>query len=216
MAGTTVDEDNVVYKTVCQSLIAHGVEKVNLDLVLEIGAGKEKLKAIEDVLKHLHLENAIDALEVHHTFKSSLTEAYRQLPVKPVAGTLEIFAKLRQQGVLVVLNTGYTQDIATTLITKLKWQQGVHFDALITADDVVNGRPQPDMIIKAMQHFDINDPSDVLKIGDSAIDIEEGINANCGITIGVLSGAQNRDQLQQAKPDYILDSVASLDEVIEL
>ncbi|MDN5216008.1 hypothetical protein QQ020_28275 [Fulvivirgaceae bacterium BMA12] len=49
MAGTTVDEDNVVYKTV-QSTINEADHDVSLEFVLEHGAGKEKHKAIHDIL----------------------------------------------------------------------------------------------------------------------------------------------------------------------
>ncbi|RUA13561.1 MAG: hypothetical protein DSY83_11095, partial [Flavobacteriia bacterium] len=47
MAGTTVNEDNVVYKTVRKALARSGVE-VTLETVLEFGAGKEKFKAISE------------------------------------------------------------------------------------------------------------------------------------------------------------------------
>ncbi|MBS1527010.1 MAG: HAD family hydrolase, partial [Bacteroidetes bacterium] len=50
MAGTTVDENNVVYKTVQQAINQAGFN-VTLDEVLAQGAGKEKLQAIKDVLR---------------------------------------------------------------------------------------------------------------------------------------------------------------------
>jgi len=81
---------------------------------------------------------------------------------------------------------------------------------LITSDDVEKGRPHPDMIHLAMKKFNIGNPDLVLKAGDSAIDIEEGTNAGCGVTIGVLSGAQNREQLRSAGPTLILDSLTEL------
>lgn len=43
MAGTTVNEDNVVYKTVRDAFAKHGVE-VSLETVLRFGAGKENLR----------------------------------------------------------------------------------------------------------------------------------------------------------------------------
>ena len=49
-----------------------------------------------------------------------------------------------------------------------------------------------------------------MKVGDSAIDIEEGKNANCGITVGVLTGAQNRAQIQEANPTYMIESLNEL------
>ncbi len=44
MAGTTVDEQNVVYKTLQKAINREGYE-FTLEQVLEQGAGKEKLKA---------------------------------------------------------------------------------------------------------------------------------------------------------------------------
>ena len=37
-----------------------------------------------------------------------------------------------------------------------------------------------------------------------------GKNANCGITVGVLTGAQNRAQIQEANPTYIIESLNEL------
>ena len=50
MAGTTVNEDNVVYKTVQQVINEEGFN-ISLADVLEHAAGKEKHQAITDVLK---------------------------------------------------------------------------------------------------------------------------------------------------------------------
>ncbi len=49
MAGTTVDEDNVVYKTVRAAINAAGY-LFSQDQVQQAGAGKEKSQAIRDVL----------------------------------------------------------------------------------------------------------------------------------------------------------------------
>ena len=49
MAGTTVDEDNVVYKTLQRAIADHGYP-FTFDEVLAEGAGKEKLQAIKSIL----------------------------------------------------------------------------------------------------------------------------------------------------------------------
>lgn len=213
MAGTTVDEQNIVYKTLCKAINEYGVE-VALDTVLEFGAGKEKHQAIKDVLSHLRSDKLKESEVIFNNFKRMLDAAYKNLDVKPIKGVQRILLNLRADGIKVVLNTGYNIEIATLLLGKLQWDKKVHFDALITASDVEKGRPHPEMIQKAMNLFDINDATKVLKAGDSAIDIEEGKNANCGLTIGVLSGAQTKDQLKVANPDFIINSLVSLDEVL--
>ena len=215
MAGTTVNEDNIVYKTVQKSLMDAGYE-VSLEMVLENGAGKEKRNAIADVLRKLNGqepgEEKVDV--IFEAFKQGLKTAYETLNVTSYEGVEELFAYLRSKDIKVVLNTGYDRKTAQGLIDKLGWQIGKDIDDMITADDVKIGRPTAEMIELAMQRFSIDDPSKVLKAGDSAIDIEEGKNANCGLTIGVLTGAQTKEQLQQANPTYIWANLAELKKMV--
>lgn len=212
MAGTTVNEDNVVYKTVRAALAQHGVE-VPLGTVLEFGAGKEKFKAISDILQE-NKANSVDPNAVFEDFKKMLEEAYTNLNVTTYEGVEELFKKLKSLDIKVVLNTGYDRRTAQSLLKKLGWEPGNQIDALITADDVVKGRPSSEMIDKAMKMFKIAEPAKVLKAGDSVIDIEEGKNAHCGWTVGVLTGAQTREQLATAEPTMILNSLSDLAEVL--
>lgn len=211
MAGTTVDEDNVVYKTVQQVINDEGFN-VSLDEVLKYGAGKEKHQAISDVLRACTQLTDINLMAdiVFSKFKIALNNAYETLEIKTFEGTEQLFKDLRDSHIKVVLNTGYDSKIAHLLLDKLGWIVGETIDGLVTADDVENGRPEGDMIIVAMKNTGVVDTRKVLKVGDSAIDIEEGKNANCGITAGVLTGAQNRTQIQQANPTYIIESLNEL------
>ncbi len=209
MAGTTVDEQNVVYKTLHKALNAHGVA-VDLNTVLRIGAGKEKHQAIKDVLVEFMPNKLGESEVIFEEFKRMLDQAYENLEVIPIKGVENVLLNLRQKGIIVVLNTGYDRQIAEKLLEKLAWDKNIHYDLLLTASDVEKGRPHPEMIHKAMEVFNITNARFVLKAGDSAIDIEEGKNANCGVTIGVLSGAQTKEQLEVQSPDYILLSLSEL------
>ena len=66
------------------------------------------------------------------------------------------------------------------------------------------------MIFLAMKKFDIKDAREVAKIGDSSIDIEEGKNAGCGLTIGITTGAHTRTQLLAAGPDLVIDDLTQV------
>ncbi|MDQ6530527.1 phosphonatase-like hydrolase [Flavobacterium sp. LHD-85] len=209
MAGTTINEQNIVYKSLHKSINKFGID-VSLELVLSLGAGKEKYQAIQDILKYINITDKEKTDQIFEYFIEILDQEYLTAKVLPIEGIEKVMENLKKDGVKVVLNTGYNSLVANALLEKLNWKIGIQYDALITADDVEQGRPFPDMIFNAMKLFNITDASRVLKAGDSAIDIEEGKNAKCGITIGVLSGAQTRLQLEEAKPDYILDSLASL------
>ncbi len=212
MAGTTVDEDNVVYKTLQKAINVAGVD-VSFEEVLLHGAGKEKEKAIKDILLSVGVVNSQVTSDAFKYFLTHLQLAYITLPIKPQPGANEVFKSLKNKGLFVVLNTGYNLETAESLIQKLGWQIGKDFDALVTASDVLNNRPMPDMIHLAMQQFGITDATEVVKVGDSAIDIEEGKNAGCSITIGITTGAHTKAQLGAANPSFIVNG---LEEILPL
>lgn len=217
MAGTVVNEDNVVYKTVQKAINKVGYS-VSLEYVLKEGAGKEKHQAIKDILNKIKKEEGIDlgvsSNEIFKNFEVMLDMAYKQLDVKPYEGLEMLMAELKQRGIKIALNTGYNKKMADFLLDKMNWKKGIQYDLLVTADDVQNGRPAPDMILKAMERLNISKPENVIKIGDSAIDIEEGKDAGCGYTIAVTTGAQNYDQLSLANPDHILNDLTKLIDII--
>jgi hypothetical protein len=84
MAGTTVDEDNVVYKTL-QDAIVHYSYPVSLNQVLEFGAGKEKLQAIIDILENTGFKVTSDTIDlIFAYFNDKLAKNYDSLDVKPL------------------------------------------------------------------------------------------------------------------------------------
>lgn len=210
MAGTTVDEDNVVYKTLHAAIQQAGFP-CSFDQVLEWGAGREKLQAIQFVLQSLNYSpNDTEANAIYADFIIRLSAAYQALHIKEIPHANEVMRILRQKNILVVLNTGYNLTTAQTLLHKLGWREGIDFDALITASDVLSARPFPDMIQLAMNRFQIEDPSVVVKVGDSTIDIEEGRNAGCSLNIGITTGAHTKKQLETVNPDFIIDDLIEL------
>jgi len=212
MAGTTVDEDNVVYKTLRKAVNDQGFH-CSLEHVLRVGGGQEKKQAIRDLLRGEEVENADLEFMVNNTYQQFITQleqAYRDLEVKACPGSEAVFATLREQGIKVALNTGYQQATATNLLQKLGWREGEQIDLLVTASDVANSRPAPDMILLAMEKLSIDNPKQVAKIGDTAIDIKEGQNAGCGLTLGITTGAQTRQQIARAEPDGIIEHLSEL------
>ena len=210
MAGTTVNEDNVVYKTLRKAINEAGFE-FTLDQVLAEGAGKEKLQAIKSVLSvYRGIEEESLASSIFQNFLKQLETAYDTMEILPQNNAADLFTELKKRGIIVVLNTGYNLQTAHSLISKLGWIIGDQIDAVVTASDVSNNRPKPDMIILAMKQFDITDPQEVLKVGDSTIDIEEGRNAGCRFNIGITTGAHTKEQLETVNPDFILDNLLEL------
>src|SRR5680860_1144185 len=163
MAGTVVNEGNVVYKTLQKAINKKGRD-LTLDFVLEHGAGKEKHQAIKDILAAIDVDSKSEPSEpIFEDFKTMLDEAYDTLVVTSFAGVEKLLANLKSQKIKVALNTGYNTKIAKLLLKKMNWVKGKHYDALVTADDAAKGRPHPDMILKAMEILNVSDASKVLK-----------------------------------------------------
>jgi phosphonatase-like hydrolase len=215
MAGTTVNEDNVVYKTLRKAINESGFD-FSLDQVLAQGAGKEKLQAIKSVLAVYG--NVVDdelSQAIYEQFIQQLATAYDTMEILPQENAAEVMEALKSRHILVVLNTGYNAATADSLISKLGWVKGEHFDGLVTASDVTRNRPEPDMILVAMEQFDITDPSQVIKVGDSTIDVEEGRNAGCEINIGITTGAHTREQLETVQPSFIIENLVELLPIVD-
>ena len=215
MAGTTVNEDNVVYKTLQKAINKKGFD-FTLDQVLAEGAGKEKLEAIQSILKVYARNTDKDlANEIYSDFMDLLSKAYEDIDVLPQPNAEELFEILKKRNIRVILNTGYNADIADSLVKKLGWKKGIEFDSLITSSDVEKNRPDPEMIDLAMDIYGVIDPKKVIKVGDSIIDIEEGQNAGCVLNVGITTGAHNFLQLQSANPDYIINDLLELVPIID-
>lgn len=146
MAGTAVNEDNTVYKTV-RKAIQNAGHQVNLTDVLTHGAGKEKRVAIADVLTAKSIaasEEQIDA--IHTDFRQMLDQAYRNADIKLFDSVVKVLPMLKTMGIKAAFNTGYKRVMAEFLLDKIGVTVGEDIDMLAASDDVEHGRPHPDMI----------------------------------------------------------------------
>lgn len=215
MAGTAIDEDNVVYKTIQKSFSEHNIS-ITLDIVLEHGAGKEKRQAIIDILQategKIPKNTLVDA--IHTRFKQLLDQAYEQHPMQVFPSVKKVITELHEKNIKVAFNTGYSSLVARNILHKVAVEEGKDIDLLITSDDVTQGRPAPDMILLACEKLGVT-PKESIKIGDSGIDIIEGQNAGVKYSIGVTTGAQNLSQLKASQPDFIFDDMMELLPILE-
>jgi len=134
--------------------------------------------------------------------------------IEPLPNVEETFAVLHAQGVQVGINTGFSHDIADTIVTRLRWREKGLIDHLIGSDEVELGRPHPFMIRKMMQDGGIANPLEVAKVGDTEVDVREGQNAGCKYVIGVTTGTFSREELQAYHPTHIIDDIAQVIEII--
>ena len=128
-----------------------------------------------------------------------------------IPGTSDVFVKLKTSEVKIAVGSGFPHSVVESIVSTLQWENLV--DYLCSAEKAGHGRPHPAMIHAAMKFFDITDPRTVVKVGDTKADVEEGKNAGCW-TVAVLTGTQSLECIKESCPDFIINSVADLPDLL--
>ena len=87
-------------------------------------------------------------------------------------------------------------------------------ETIITSDDVEKRKPAPDPLIACAKQLDIP-PAKCVYVGDTTTDMQAGKAAGMR-TVGVLTGFDDQDALNQEMPDAIIESIKDLKDVIVL
>ena len=197
VAGTTILDGDAVLQGLIQALDPY--VHVTLDDARGV-MGLPKPVAIRDLLSAFGTwtDGALDALvdEVHRSFKRAIIERYRDDDAVVAApGAERLFELLRRSGVRVALDTGFSRDILDPLLRRVGWGQNGSIDVSVTSDEVERGRPFPELIYRAMELAGVTSAARVVKVGDTLSDMREGLNAGCGLVVGVTHGTHTREQL---------------------
>src|SRR5262249_17960150 len=197
LAGTTVRDGDAVGGAFRAALAAAGVQggRGAVDGVM----GLAKPAAIRQLLARASATAGEAEVEaIHADFVRRMQRFYAEDPgVGEISGAAEAFRRLRAAGIRVALNTGFSRPILEPLLARLGWSVPQTVDAAVTSDEVEHGRPHPDMIRLLMTRLGITDPGAVAKVGDTWVDLEEGIRAGCGLVVGVGTGTHSLAQLRE-------------------
>jgi phosphonatase-like hydrolase len=131
-----------------------------------------------------------------------------------VADAEEVFVALQEMGIRVALDTGFSRDITDIILQRVGWADGKLVDASAASDEVPQGRPYPFMIQKIMAELGIEDPQTVIKIGDTEVDINEGHQAGCLMSIGITSGVFSEAELIPHHPTHLAKSLLEVLEIV--
>lgn len=141
------------------------------------------------------------------------TEAFvRRLPeVRPLPGARDLLSRLSRQNVPWAIATSGNPRTAGPSIDLL----GVKPKVVITREDVVHAKPDPDLFLAAADRLGV-DILDSIVVGDSVWDLLAAQRAR-SLGVGLLSGGYGREELEQAGAyrvyDDPLDLLEHLDEV---
>ncbi len=209
MVGTTVEAGDEVPRSFREALGSVGI--VLSDAAISKIRGRSKRNAISDLLAEHAVDpvGKIDQVElVYARFQSALRDAYHST-ARAVPGAEDVFRYLGRAGVGVVLTTGLDGGTAQLLFEGLGWGS-LGLLGLVTGDDVSRGRPAPDLIFSAMNLAGVGEAQSVVSVGDTTSDLDAAAAAGVGYSVGVLSGAHSRSQLENHPHSVILESVQTL------
>ncbi|MBE0689260.1 MAG: phosphonoacetaldehyde hydrolase [Anaerolineae bacterium] len=150
---------------------------------------------------------------------------------EPIPGVVDMAAALRTRGVKIGSTTGYTRAMLDALMP-VAAARGYEPDASVAADEVPAARPAPWMAFMNAMMLDVYPMAALVKVGDTPVDITEGLNADMW-TVGVaqtgnelglsaaevaaLSAAELaarlrpiQERLHHAGAHYVIDSAADL------
>jgi phosphonatase-like hydrolase len=208
MSGTTIEDKNEVLDCFQEALRLTGLERDKTSINTMMGWSKI------EVFRHFWTEELgkradfleFKAQESFGVFRQLLENYYVQNAMQPTEGCLETFAFLREKGIKIALNTGFYRKVVDILLRKMDWKIGRDIDFVIASDEVPRGRPESFMIKAAMRRFGIKDPQEVIKIGDTPVDLEEGRNAGC-LTFGLTNGSHTEEELAALDSDGLYGSL---------
>lgn len=224
LAGTTVfDEGDVVAHALRSALIEEAQLETTIEQINRV-MGIAKPLAITHLLREASRipehpdtagQSATLVAKIHQRFVRGMIDHYRLSPsVREMPGATETFRRLRESGIKVALNTGFSRDITDTILNRLGWSEKHVIDASITSDEVPQGRPAPFMIHRLMERLGVSDVRRVIKVGDTPSDLHEGTRAGCGRVVGVTNGSHSRQQLLDQPHTDLIPGVSHLPETL--
>lgn len=208
IAGTTVEDDG---------LVLEAFRNTAIDMELRAGTVPydDAVNYAQNTMGHSKIEvfrhifsTDVRARQANLAFERHYAKFVSEFGVNEIPGASELFATLRARSIKIALTTGFSKTTQELILNSLGWKEKVDYFGSPGATE--RGRPYPDMILAAMNNLGIENPQNVIVLGDTSSDIQAAKKANVCLAVGVLSGAHGSTELLNADADLILDSVSDL------
>lgn len=244
-AGTIVDFGSVApVDAFVEAFSRFGVDLTRDEARAPMGLGKR-----DHILALAAMPRVAEAWQVAHGRPFEPADADRVFTVfepanalsarrraRLIPGVVDVAARLRERGIAIGTNTGYTREIMGAVKIEAA-RQGFEPDCIVCTDEVATGRPSPLMLYLALARLGAHPASRAVKVDDTAPGIVEGLAAGCW-TVGVsatgngvglaeaelesLDPARRAalvgragETLRAAGAHYVIDSVAGLEPVLD-
>lgn len=217
MAGTTVKDNDDVHNALISAMKQFGypVSRGEANDVM----GYPKPDAIRSLLENVEPDHDIISTgyinKIHKVFVEEMIHFYKTSP--EFGGTPnaeETFSKLKEKGIMIGLDTGFSKDITDVIVERLGWLKEGKIDFVVASDEVKAGRPHPYMIQELMRKAGVESSDQVAKVGDTVADLQEGTNAKTKFVIGIASGAYTRAELEVSPHTQIIGNLLEVVEIV--
>ncbi|MGD6968434.1 pyrophosphatase PpaX [Rossellomorea vietnamensis] len=145
------------------------------------------------------------------TYRTYNLEKHDSL-VTEFEGVFETVQTLSQNGCKLAIVSTKIRDVVIKGLKLTNLDQ--FFDVIITLDEVVNAKPDPEPVQKALSALG-STPEESIMVGDNHHDVLAGKNAGT-LSAGVAWSAKGREYLDQYEPDFMLETMADLLDVVGL
>ena len=206
VGGTLVKTDSAILEALHQALAGEGILFRNEKEVVNV-FGQGQLKNV-----HTAVVGSYDGTNVDEKIKVCFTSFQRIFPsyvmdqfviINHVREGLE---QLQQRGMRLVVLTGFDTRETAFFLERMRLQQ--YFDIVLSAEDIVLHRPDPQGLVVALQRLGLM-RDEVLYVGDAMVDIQFARNAGIKV-VCVKTGAQDNALLEKEKPDYLVDNLKEM------
>ncbi len=130
--------------------------------------------------------------------------------VKRIDGVVELLQDLKKKGIMLAVASGNDRVFLRKALNFLCLDDV--FDLVLSADDVKNSKPDPEMVYRAMDEFGVN-ADEILFVGDARNDVLAAKNAGVSCAV-VLTGVLDRGSAKEFEPDFILESVLDVESLV--
>jgi phosphoglycolate phosphatase len=214
MVGTTVADDGIVERAFALAAERSGIATgEGFDAALQYVRDTMGQSKIE-VFRVLAEGDEDAAQHANAAFEGAYAEFVASEGVAEIAGAADVIRELRGAGASVVLTTGFSPVTRDAIIDALGWRDLA--DAVLSPADAGRGRPYPDLPLTALLRTGASAVDAMVVVGDTASDVVSGVNAGAGFVVGVLSGAHDRDALEAAGADAVIDDITELPALLGL
>lgn len=130
--------------------------------------------------------------------------------VSVLPGAESTFRTLNQRGIRLAIFTGSDGE-SLSLLEEADLLQ--YFDPVVTGREVTNRKPEPDGILRCLEHMSI-DPTAAIYVGDSVADVAASCAAGV-LSVSMLTGAGDSGSLSFAGTHRIMAGLAGLPNIFD-